>query len=165
MFIYGKNDKYIEALLEDENYQVHSDGTILRLVGDFWVPVRQINRQGYLCIVYQTKRLQLHRIIYAKFVGPLNGRLVTNHKDGNTLNNHPENLELITQQENNAHKYKVLKHAPVLGNRKLTDEQVIELRQLRKVGWSVKALCDRYGLKSRSNVWSITSYQTYKHLP
>ena len=48
--------------------------------------------------------LKVHRVVAASFLGR-NDNLVVNHKDGNTKNNKPENLEYVTQQENAIHAY------------------------------------------------------------
>lgn len=49
---------------------------------------------------YVNKRV--HRLIAAAFFGR-NDQLIVNHKDGNTNNNHIDNLEFITQRENCIH--------------------------------------------------------------
>ena len=46
----------------------------------------------------------VHRLVALTFLGePSSPDLVVNHKDGNKLNNIPENLEWITQEENMHH--------------------------------------------------------------
>jgi hypothetical protein len=46
----------------------------------------------------------VHRLVALTFLGePSSPDLVVNHKDGNKLNNTPENLEWITQEENMHH--------------------------------------------------------------
>lgn len=57
------------------------------------------------------KHLMIHRLIGEVFVPPKNGytmqrcleELVINHKDAKPSNNHPDNLEWVTQQENVRH--------------------------------------------------------------
>jgi hypothetical protein len=49
------------------------------------------------------KKVTVHTLVALMFLGPRPENLVINHKDGNKLNNTPENLEYVTVQENNAH--------------------------------------------------------------
>lgn len=51
-----------------------------------------------------TKSIQVHRIIAETFFGNADG-LEVNHKDGNPLNNHIDNLELISRNENIKHAF------------------------------------------------------------
>ena len=51
----------------------------------------------------------IHRLVALTFIGePSSPDLVVNHKDGNKLNNSPENLEWITQIENMHHYWNTL---------------------------------------------------------
>lgn len=108
--LYASNDALIEALLLDPYIRVFKDGTIETRrdiaghVQDVWRKIFVHDRSGYKFIAYgpkkRRKKLAIHRIIYAKFKGKLHPELVINHIDGNPANNHPSNLELVTQKEN-----------------------------------------------------------------
>ena len=52
----------------------------------------------------QYKKVLVHRVVAATFFGR-NDLLIVNHKDGNTRNNRPENLEYVTHRENTIHAY------------------------------------------------------------
>jgi hypothetical protein len=122
---YASNDKYIEQFLADELYKVDVDGTVwtrkstngISLLKDGnWRAIKlnyhnsPASDYSYAQIPYTVapgtrhKRnrvfLSLHRVIYRKFIGPLHPKLVVDHLDGDSLNNLPSNLELITQEEN-----------------------------------------------------------------
>ena len=57
-----------------------------------------------LCKDGQQKSFFVHRLVALTFLGePSSPDLVVNHKDGNKLNNIPENLEWVTQIENMHH--------------------------------------------------------------
>lgn len=94
---------------------VKEDGTI---IGSRGIPLRpRINSRGYLTLTYKGVNEVIHRLVAKKFVpNPLNLNEV-NHKDGNKLNNHKDNLEWCTRQEN-------LQHAQDIGLRKNSMEQV-----------------------------------------
>lgn len=60
---------------------------------------------GYRYVNFFGKHIRLHRLIAQAFIpNPENKRCV-NHKDGNKLNNHIDNLEWMTSSENNQHAY------------------------------------------------------------
>ncbi len=106
-------------LLADPLFDVRPDGTVWTLVtrtgktsvSNTWRLAGAI-KDGYVEISYYYKKLRVHRIVYAKFNGELSDDLVVNHKDGIRGNNHPENLELTTQSQNNYHRYRELRKPP-----------------------------------------------------
>jgi len=110
-FMRIKNDSLIYELLNSPNYDVRSDGTVwtnLSLRGrptNHWRMAGYNNTdkggKTYRYMKFKCKHLKIHRIVYAKFNGQLDSRLVINHKDCNGLNNLPSNLELISSRMNN----------------------------------------------------------------
>lgn len=120
-FLVAKNDHLIDDIKVNPLYEIRPNGEIWTLVCQtgkvsakgVWRRAGRLNRRkpgtehlgSYWDISYKGKRLSIHRIIYSKFNGPLSPDLVFDHIDGNTLNNHPSNLQLITQQENSARKF------------------------------------------------------------
>ena len=95
-----------------------------------------------------------------------------NHKNGNKTDNSPDNLEVVTRQENMLHAGRILK---VMGKKeqrgekntsaKLTAEQVLIIRSMwdnREVSQSEMAR--RYGV-SQVTINEICLRKTWKHLP
>lgn len=68
------------------------------------------NQDGYLFVKINNRCTPIHSIIAKLFLGerPLN--YVVNHKDGNKLNNKPDNLEYVTIAENTKHSIKFGMH-------------------------------------------------------
>lgn len=66
--------------------------------------------------------LYLHRLIADAFIPKIEGKNFVNHKDGNKQNNSLDNLEWVTQQENNLHAYQ-----SGLIKKKYSDEQILEV--------------------------------------
>lgn len=163
------NDKYILYLLEDYNYRILRNGQIETCLDrgghrrKHWrVKSFKQDAEGYLRIRYKKKTLAIHRIIYAAFNGPLNPTLVINHIDGNPGNNSAENLELITQAENNLHRFRTLRHPPVNGNAKLSADDAAEIRRL--VAEENVRACDlarKYGV-GKSTISMLITGKTWK---
>lgn len=59
----------------------------------------------------KTYNFYIHRLVAKYFIGDIPSGYVVNHKDGNKLNNHYSNLEIVTYSEN-------IRHADKIGLRK-----------------------------------------------
>lgn len=92
------------------------------------------------------------------FLERIHGKDFVNHKDGNRMNNHVDNLEWCTCSENELHSYRVLgKVNPI---RKLTDEQVRDIRSMKGIKTSVMVASD-YGVSKKTilNAWKYVTYR------
>lgn len=97
----------IREIKEFNNYYITNSGKVISKRG-----MREISsfvdNTGYLQIVlYRDGKRhykRIHNLVYTAYVSEQNG-LFINHKDGNKLNNHIDNLELATNQENVSHSY------------------------------------------------------------
>jgi len=67
-------------------------------------------------------------MVLEAFVGPRPAGFVANHKDGNRLNNVPDNLEWVTQKENVHHAMRNGWHKAPVPRRKLNIDQVKQIR-------------------------------------
>lgn len=116
------------------------------------------------------KRLFVHRVVYATFKGPIPPGLTINHIDGNTSNNHIDNLELATHQEQAIHARSL---GGCKGTRKtpspLTDEIVLEIRRILAetpppTNRVRDELAAKYGV-SNSCIRFIEIRRTWRYLP
>lgn len=114
----------------------------------------------------------VHRLIAEHFIDNPQNKPEVNHKDGNKLNNNISNLEWVTEQENTQHahdnglaeisgynKFKVSQKA-----RKLTDEQVKEIREKYQNGISIKELTQEYNIKHNSIICNIVHNKLYNEI-
>lgn len=95
-----------------------------------------LSSDGYLNINLRNstaaiqKMFRVHRIICTAFHGePITEDLVVNHKDYNKTNNNPENLEWVTNKENNNHG-KLNKQKCIGHNRKKVHQYSIDKKEL-----------------------------------
>lgn len=173
--LYASRDKYIEELINDPDYEVRENGEIWTLIqltgkrsvcGNWRKLIARLNYRGKkqspcLEIRYKYHHLFLHRIMYRKFNGKLDPMKVINHIDGDPTNNHPSNLELVTQQANSIHAYQVLGRKPSRGRAVLSDETVRGIREDRSKGISYAKLMEKYGIKHKSTISGICSGKLY----
>ncbi len=61
---------------------------------------------GYIIVLIDNKSYKLHRIIAKEFIDNPENKEQVNHIDGNKLNNSVDNLEWVTNKENQIHKFK-----------------------------------------------------------
>lgn len=100
------------------------------------------------------KNIQVHRLIYESFVGPIPAGMQINHKNGQKADNRLENLEVVTPSENTLHGFRSLGRKPVKnpqpgaenGRAKLTEAQLPEIFRLRELGWSQQRIADKLGI-------------------
>ena len=114
-----------------------------------------------------------HILVCLAFHGPKPTEVHTvNHKDGNKLNNVPENLEWMTRKEQAIHSYHVLgntssrprgygsHHRAVY-----TDDEIRQIRKLYESGMSYEKITSFLGHKSSwVSVYNIVNKKTYNHI-
>jgi len=107
---------------------------------------RRVNAKPYIQVSVQGCQL-LHRLIADTFIGDVTGKTV-NHIDGNTLNNSLENLEIVTQSENNIHAVQtgLMPTGENHGKAKYTDEELLTALREIIAGASVKSTAKKYGI-------------------
>jgi hypothetical protein len=127
------------------------------------------NVQGYVKIKLKQKMIGIHQIIsYLKY-GKQNLGLVVNHMDGNKLNNNPANLEIVTQQENAIHAFKIGLRKPYRpkgtqhANSILTDDDVREIRELLKTDMMIKDISKKFNIHY-TVISKIKSGERWKHV-
>lgn len=101
---------------------------------------KAINNKGYLVVsIYNLRAersvVRVHRVVAEGFVsGKTKIRNQVNHKDGNKLNNHVDNLEWCSQYENNHHAYKNKLIVQLKGeNHPLAKLSISEVRDIRRL--------------------------------
>ncbi len=115
------NDHLIVELLKDPNYKITNDGKIFTKltlngqgISDEWREMGYKKPDGYIRIRYNDDFLFVDRVIYQKYNGDLKSDHVIDHNDRDRSNNHPSNLKMIPQSENNKNKRKKYRKSKIL---------------------------------------------------
>lgn len=151
-----------EELASQLGYNIIKDGKVYSPWGK---EVGTHGKAGYLYFETKDKKVFIHRFqAYHKFGDKIytNG-MVVRHLNGNRTDNSWDNIEIGTNKDNAQDepiekRTRIALHAnkySVKARKKLSDEQEIELVKLRKDGYTLKMLKDRYGLKSITTVENI----------
>lgn len=130
----------------------------------------RVTSEGYerVCLSRDGERwyVKVHRLVADAFIGPCPPGHQINHKDGDKLNNHADNLEWATQAQN-------MRHAAETGLRprgeeirqaKLKGEEVKAIREKLAQGVAPKILAEEYNIDA-SVVRKIGNRQIWKHIP
>lgn len=89
-------------------YYITEDGRCYNSKTNNWLNGQINSKTGYLTYYItlpkgQKKRIAAHRAVAIAYINNPKGLPQINHKDGNKLNNHIDNLEWVTQEENQQH--------------------------------------------------------------
>ncbi len=139
--------------VEGFDYWVSTHGRVMNAVTGKILKPTSIGRQAYLVKVMLTRdhksfNKPIHRLVLDTFVGPCPEGMECRHLDGNGKNNRLENLAWGTKAENTADKFRHgtmtqgARHPMV----KLTEDEVREIRRLRRDGWSQKNLAEKFNI-------------------
>ena len=145
-----------------------------------------LNNRGYFSVVIRCKTHMVHRLIAKAFIPNSENKPFVNHKDGNKLNNHVDNLEWCTTAENNKHARETGLHKQACGHTiqyvspetkqkalnnlkdhsKLTPDEVRYVRRVhiaRSTNFSATALAAQFGT-SVAAMSKIIKGQSYSHI-
>jgi hypothetical protein len=136
-----------------------------------WRPLTPIRRGGYLTVnltrgAGRKVACRIHRLLMQAFVGPCPPGHVVCHIDGDPGNNRLENLRYGTQKSNSEDmlRHGTRRRGESLPQAKLTGADVREIRRLRAGGTPLRGLAERFGV-SAANIWAITTYRSWRHVP
>lgn len=164
------NMEIFKDIVKFENkYQISNTGKVRnKKTGLLLKP--KYNRKGYQYVnlsISKTKSTKwyIHRLVGFHFIPNLEHKPQINHIDGNKQNNVVENLEWVTNAENQRHA--VLNNLHFQGethkDSKFTNESIRLIPELVKIGFSVKDLNKLTGVAVQ-NIIKILNGKTWRQL-
>lgn len=108
----------------------------------------------------KTTTKKVHRLVLLAFVGE--SKLQVNHKDSNRTNNHLSNLEYVTATQNVQHSIQsgnAKRKGEGNPNARLKADDVVNMRQLKTIGWTYKSIGEMYGMDYRNVARIVTGKQ------
>lgn len=177
MGLLDKNGLVYKRIKKYPLYRIYEDGTIIKdksntQRNDFKVLKHSISIKGYHSVNVYDKEMKeckerVHRLVAFAFVeGETDVNNIVNHIDGNKNNNHVDNLEWCSIIYNNRHAIEQLgvsRKGEGNGFSKLTESQVLDIRERYENGESVKDLVFRYNL-NKTTISRIVKRKTWKHI-
>lgn len=168
----AKNDHIIKLLLEDPDIRIQANGTLEKLIHyrdlkltkgqkkPVWRSVGFISSAGPKVYYYLYKNLQLKRIVWIRFFGPLRPDQLVICLDKNEANCAPENLAISGES---AVKLKSYLDGRPASNSKVSWSQATAIRSDYKTGkYTQKKLAEKYEI-SQMAVSKIVNLETYKN--
>jgi hypothetical protein len=162
-------------------YKATSDGRIIRLAWTYettcWGskttrPMKaktlcgtKLSPKGYARVNLCKKVYFAHRLVALAFIpNPLNLPQI-NHKNGIKTDNRPDNLEWASNIDNRIHAVALglIARGESVGNAKLTEGDVLRIRDLAAAGVFQRVIATAHGI-GQQNVSSIVKRQSWKHI-
>lgn len=124
-----------------------------------------VQPSGYGSVSFRGKTSRAHRVSYAIHFGEIPGGMHVLHKCDNPRCVNPFHLRLGTHADNMADRNRKGRQArgERSGSAKMSNEQVVELLALAKLGVSSSKLAERYGISDR-HARMIVVGKKWKHL-
>lgn len=163
-------------VVDVQGYMISNDGQVLSLKKKRPFLRRSFvdsgPRGGWLSVKLsennKCKNYAVHRLVASAWIGPPpTKKHCINHKNGIKIDNRMQNLEWVTHKENMQHAYRVLypgsHRGQQNGRSKLSNENVLEIRNLRKNGMLLKDVAKIYKV-SLSVIARICNKYSWSHL-
>ncbi len=130
-----------------------------------------LDRYGYpICKLWmgsKGKTSTVHRLVAISFLENENNKPQVNHIDGNKENNSIDNLEWVTNSENDIHAFEIglrtTRRGVDCNFTKLTDEVVLSIRDMKKKGATQRHIAQTFNI-SEGNVSQIINRKRWAWL-
>ena len=170
---YYDGEIYVDVKGYEGMYKISDYGNLLSInyakTGKPKLMRNSINQEGYIenTLHKESKTFfeRRHRLVAINFIPNQNNFPVVNHKDGNKLNNHIDNLEWCTDHGNCIHAMEndLVAYGEQNGMSKLTVDDIIEIRRKHGSGISNIEIAKQHGIY-KSTVQKIVSKTTWKRV-
>lgn len=122
-----------------------------------WESTYTASKNGYAHMTIEGKAIDLHRLAYELYIGPIPEKIRVLHTCDNTRCHNPAHLFLGTAKDNTQDMLKKGRH--VIAS-PLTEKQV---RKIRKASGSLASIAEKYGV-SKATISNVKNRKTWKHI-
>lgn len=164
------NEKWLPVKGFEGYYEVSNKGNIRRTKSKRVRAISHTNCYSHilLCKNGEHTTLRVHRLVAEAFLPEIEGKNHVNHINGNKNDNRVENLQWVTQAENNLHAYRSLHRVPSqLGktppNKKVKDEDIAIFDELNKKGVSTENIGKIYHIDGSTIRKHLRKYRNHEH--
>lgn len=140
--------------IENTNYIITNTGLVINTKTKRIIK-QQIINSGYCIVKIRKNKKQItcfaHRLVAAYFIGDV-ARKTVNHIDGNKLNNHETNLEILSHADNLKH-YSIMYRENKVSRKKRTKLSKEDKQQIREHilnNTPTRQLCKDYNVSFRT---------------
>lgn len=133
----SRKEKLFLDLINSGHLEVSKDGMVFNTKTNRYI--QHIGNKGYFLISHlfdKIMTIQVHRLIWIYFNGPIPKNMVINHIDGNKGNNNIDNLEIVTPKENAEHASRLVLIKRLPGEKhhlsRFKDSEVSKFREMYK---------------------------------
>lgn len=151
------------------SYEVSTNARVRNIVTGKFIASGKNKKDGrFRVMLWANNKCKLFlrsRLVADCFVGIPKGMTV-NHKNGDFVDDCLENLEVITQAENNWHKVRILKKGigEQIAQSKLVGREILDIRLLIKNGGqSLRSIARKYAV-AYSTIWAIKDGRNWRHI-
>lgn len=151
----------LKQIAGNEDYYISSSG---RVFNKKMKELRQAtNKYGYKVISIRRKQFRVSRLVALHFIP--NERMLkeVNHKDGNKINNHVDNLEWCSREENERHCWDTGLKDYKGENHYRTHLTESDIRCIRLSDKPLKEIAKKYNI-DYTTVSNIKRRKTWKHI-
>ena len=145
-------------------YSVDEDGNVFSHISDIKLKP-YLTGEGYLNVKLDGKNRKVHRLAAEAFLPDFLEKPQVNHIDGDKLNNHISNLEMVSASENVTHAFKsgLNPKGENHTNSKLYNDDAIAIKRLLLTGERVTSIARKFGV-SKNAISDIKFGRTWKHI-
>jgi hypothetical protein len=172
----SRSNEVIAFVVVSDLYDIRADGAVFTKIhpngriGKQWRQMDRLNNfSGRRVITAQRLQLEVSRVVYWKFKGPIPEGMTVDHINEDRTDNRLENLQLMTSVENvrkslkENPRRKALTTADYVGNYRFSESDIREIRRKRSEGAKIADIAAAH-CASKGQISEICNRKVWTHI-